>query len=130
MDTTSRTNGPPSPGFLSIPGKSNPGRTDDTLDRTSSSAHAAINTAANAAYDLSRKARPAIEQAASIAHGAVDKAVHAAAPGADWLDEQAESLDAARKELMAQTCAYVREHPLRSVGIALVAGYVFSRVVR
>ena len=45
----------------------------------------------------------------------------AAAPTADWLAEQGESLNAAQKKLVADTCSYVSANPLKSVAIAAVA---------
>ena len=122
MDTTARVNVPPATGFSSNAGS--------TVDMASASAHAAVESVASAAEELSRKSRPALEQAATIAHDAVDKAAHAAAPTADWVEQQAESLNAARKQLMADSCAYIRAHPLKSVGIAVAVGFVLSRCVR
>jgi len=31
---------------------------------------------------------------------------------------------------MADTCSYISAHPLKSVGIAVVAGYLISRFTR
>ena len=97
------------------------------LGKASSGAHAAVSSAAEA---VTRKAKPAVEQAAAMAHEVVDKASDAAAPTADWLDVQGESLNATRKRLQAQTCSYISAHPLKSIGIAVVAGFAFSRTVR
>jgi ElaB/YqjD/DUF883 family membrane-anchored ribosome-binding protein len=67
---------------------------------------------------------------AAMAHRAVDKASDAAAPTAEWLQEQGDSLNATQKKLMADTCSYVSANPLKSVGIAVVAGFVLSRFFR
>ena len=72
-------------------------------------------------------ANPAIERVATMAHQAVDRAVGAAAPTADWLGEQAEMLNARQKKLVAGTSDYVSAHPFKSIGIAVVAGFVLSR---
>ena len=64
-----------------------------------------------------------------MAHQAVDKAAGAAAPTADWLTEQGESLNATQKKLVADTCSYVSANPLKAVGIAVVAGFLLSRII-
>lgn len=103
---------------------------EDILNKASSSAHATVNSIAGAADEAARKAKPSIERVAAIAHKAVDKAAGAAAPTADWLVEQGESLNSTQKKLVAQTCGYISANPLKAVGIALVAGLVLSRIVR
>ena len=65
-----------------------------------------------------------------MAHKAVDKVAGAAGPTADWLAEQGESLNATQKKLMKDTCGYVSAHPLKSVGIAVLAGFLLSRMIR
>lgn len=106
-----------------------PNYNEGILDKASSSAHAAVNSIAVAADAAARKAKPAIEQVAAMAHQAVDKAAGAAAPTADWLAQQGESLNATQKKLFADTCSYVSANPLKSLGIAVVAGFVLSRIV-
>ena len=65
-----------------------------------------------------------------MAHQAVDKAAGAAAPTAEWLASQAETLDATQKKLVADACNYISANPLKAVGIALAAGFVLSRALR
>ena len=65
-----------------------------------------------------------------MAHQAVDKVAGAAAPAADWLTEQGESLTAAQKQLVTDTSNYIAANPLKSVAIALAAGFVLSRIIR
>ncbi len=107
----------------------NSGKGEGAINNASSSAHAAVNSLAGAADEAARKAKPAIDRVAGMAHQAVDKAASAAAPAADWLGEQGESLTAAQKKLMDDTCSYVSANPLKSVGIALVAGILLSRII-
>jgi len=64
-----------------------------------------------------------------MAHRAVDTAAGAAAPAADWLAERGESLNTTQKKLVADTCKYVSANPLKSVGIAVVAGFLLSRII-
>ena len=122
METTIRGNTPLTSG--------NSGGNEGVLNKTSSSTHAAVNSTAGAADEAARKAKPAIDRVASMAHQAVDSAAGAAAPTADWLVEQGERLNAAQKKLVADTGNYVSAHPLKSVGIAIVAGFLLSRFIR
>ena len=84
---------------------------------------------AGAVDDAARKAKPAIDQVTAKAHQAVDKAAAAAAPTAEWLSDKGESIKATQKKLMSDTCSYVSANPLKSIGIALVAGFLLSRIV-
>ena len=122
METTTRGNTPSNSGSSNKPGGG--------LGKATSSAHAAVSSIAGAADEAARKARPAIDRVAAMAHQAVDTAADAAAPTADWVTEQGASLNAAQKKLMADTCRYVSAHPLKSVGIAVVAGFLLSRLIR
>lgn len=123
MDTTIRNNNLGSPG---MPGSNSGG----ALNKASGGAHAAVDTIADAADEAARKAKPAIDKVASMAHQAVDKAVGVAAPTADWLAEQGDSLKATQKKLVSDTCTYVSAHPLKSLGFAIVAGFLIGRVLR
>lgn len=103
-------------------------RTDSNLTKASSVAHAAVDSMAGAADEAARKAAPAIGRVAAVAHQAVNRAADAAAPTADWLSEQAEMLNARQKKLVAGTSDYVSAHPFKSIGIAVVAGFLLSRI--
>ncbi len=122
MEPSARGNTPSTSGM--------PGNGEGALHMASSSAHAAVNSIAGAADEVARNARPAIDHVAAMAHQAVDKAAGAAAPTADWLAEQGESLNATQKKLVADTCSYVSANPLKAVGIAVVAGFLLSRMIR
>jgi ElaB/YqjD/DUF883 family membrane-anchored ribosome-binding protein len=71
-----------------------------------------------------------LNKATARAHGAVDQVAEAAAPAAQWLEEQSETLTANGEKLMDSTCKYVAAHPLQSLGLALAAGYLISRLTR
>src|SRR5450759_4435826 len=103
METIVRGNTP------STSGMSN--NTEGTLNKASSSAHAVVNSIAGAADQ------------------AVDKAARAAAPTTDWLTEQGESINTTQKQLVADTRNYVSANPLKAVGIAMVAGFLLSRLI-
>jgi ElaB/YqjD/DUF883 family membrane-anchored ribosome-binding protein len=65
-----------------------------------------------------------------MAHDAVDKAAAAAAPAAEWLRTQGHDLAAMEKKLVDDACKYVAANPLKSVAIALAAGFLLSRIIR
>jgi ElaB/YqjD/DUF883 family membrane-anchored ribosome-binding protein len=121
METTVRGNTPSPSGMASS--------TEGILSKASSNAHAAVNSMAGAADEARRKAKPAIDQVAAMAHQAVDKTANAAAPAADWLAERGESLNATQKKLVADTTSYVSANPLKSIAIAVAAGFLLSRIV-
>jgi hypothetical protein len=104
--------------------------TDGMLGKASTSAHATVNTIAGAAEEAARKAKPAIEHVTAMAHKAVDDMAGTAAPAADWLAEQGSNLNLAQKKVVDDTSAYISANPLKSIGIALAAGYLLSRVLR
>jgi ElaB/YqjD/DUF883 family membrane-anchored ribosome-binding protein len=71
-----------------------------------------------------------LNKAAARAHGAVDQVAGAAAPAAQWLEEQNEALTTTAEKLMDSTRKYIAAHPLQSVGLTLAAGYLISRLTR
>lgn len=121
METNIRGNTPSSSGMS--------GNTDSTWDKASSSAHAVVNSMASAGDEAAQKAKPAIDRVATMAHQAVDTAAGAAAPTAEWLAEQGQNLTAKQEKLVADTSRYVATNPLKTLGIALVAGFLLSRIL-
>ena len=103
---------------------------ESVLTKASAGAHAAVNSIAGAADEAARKAQPAIDHVAAMAHQAVDKVAGAAAPTAQWLAVKGENLNVTQKKLVADTRGYVSANPLKSVGIAAVAGFLLSRLIR
>lgn len=103
---------------------------DDVLARTTAGVHAAVNSAADAADIAACKVKPAIDQVAAMAHQAVDRAAASAAPAVDWIGEQGESLNAAQKKLVTDTSAYIAANPLKSVSVAVLAGFLLGRMIR
>jgi ElaB/YqjD/DUF883 family membrane-anchored ribosome-binding protein len=71
-----------------------------------------------------------LNRATARVHGAVDQVADVAAPAAQWLEEQGETLSATGEKLMDRTSKYVVAHPLQSLGLALAAGYLISRLTR
>ena len=108
----------------------NPPTKDGALTKTTAGAHAAVNSIADAADGAARKAKPAIDQVAAMAHQMVEKAAASAAPAVDWLGEQGENLNATQKKLVTDTSAYIAANPLMSVGVAVLAGFLIGRMIR
>jgi ElaB/YqjD/DUF883 family membrane-anchored ribosome-binding protein len=71
-----------------------------------------------------------LNKATTRVHGALDQVADAAAPAAQWLEEHGEALNASGQKLMYRTRKYVTANPLQSLGMALAAGYLISRITR
>lgn len=92
------------------------------VDKATAGAHQQIDNARNAAT-------PAVEHAAQGAHSAVDKMSGMANRSAEALDLKSEQFGEAKDELIRATQQYLKAHPMASIGIAVAAGYVLSRVL-
>ena len=90
----------------------------EAMDRIAASAHKGIDAATKAAH-------PRIDRAAAGAHSAVENADELANHAAQALDKAGEK----GQELMTAGTSYMREHPLLTLGLAVAAGYVLSRVL-
>ena len=103
---------------------------DATLHKAADRLHGAVDRLAGAADGAVRQVEPAIERAAQSVHHAVSRVADAAGPTVDWLSEHGESLNARSRKMSADTGAYVRENPWKSIGAAAIIGFVISRFVR
>lgn len=103
---------------------------DGTLHKAGMGAHRIVDKVAGAADEKARQALPAIDRAADYAHKAVDKAVTGMTPAAEWLEDQATALNTKQKKLVSDTREYVAANPLKSLGVALAAGFLISRLIR
>ena len=92
-----------------------------TTEQASSSAHEVIDR-------VSAAARPAVDRAASTAHRAVDRMAGMANQAADTLSTQGEKLKDVQAKALANSRTYVRDHPIASLGMAVAAGYLISRM--
>lgn len=99
-----------------------PSNTQNTLNSAASSAHGAVDKAAQAA-------KPAVSRAAELAHQAVDRAAGAAAPAAQWFGQQSDGLKETQDRLVSDATKYVNENPLKALAIAFVAGALISRII-
>jgi ElaB/YqjD/DUF883 family membrane-anchored ribosome-binding protein len=80
----------------------------------------------DSASNVSEKAHAGIDKVTQSAHNTVDRVVSAASSA---VDRYADSrfLHTAQ-DWKAQTCDYVRAHPMTAVGIAVAAGFLLSRL--
>jgi len=88
------------------------------VDQASARAHTVIDKVSDAA-------RPMVDRVASGAHQAVDKI----AAAAGTLGVKGEDLKDAPMRAIEQCRGYVRDNPLASIGIAIAAGFLLSRLV-
>lgn len=93
-----------------------------TTEQAASSAHHAID-------QLTNVARPAVWRTAAGAHQMVDRISGATERGAQRLERTATRLLDAEQHLVAASRGYVRENPLKTAGIALVAGFLISQLI-
>lgn len=92
------------------------------IDHASAGAHQTIDK-------MSEAARPAVDRVATGAHQIVDKLAGVAANTADSLGIKGEQLKEAQSRLTEASRDYVRENPLTSIGIAVAAGIILSRLI-
>lgn len=70
-----------------------------------------------------------IDKAANSANEAVDKVASATNQAAEALGKKGEQLKNAEQQLMEDCRVYIRDNPITSVGIAVAAGFLLSRVL-
>ncbi len=92
------------------------------VDETSSSAHEVID-------DVTKAARPAMDRVATSAHRAVDKLATVAGQAADSFGVKSDQFMKMQDQAVEQVRGYVRENPVASIGIALAAGYLLSKLL-
>jgi ElaB/YqjD/DUF883 family membrane-anchored ribosome-binding protein len=71
-----------------------------------------------------------LNKATIRAHDAVDQVADAAAPAAQWLEDEVDALVSGREKFLETTSKYIAAHPLQSLGLAIAAGYLLSRLTR
>ncbi|GAB6141622.1 hypothetical protein JCM14076_23510 [Methylosoma difficile] len=70
-----------------------------------------------------------VDNAFTAAHEAVDKIASAASHAAEALDEKGEQLKNAEHRLVDNCNGYIRSNPIASIGIAVAAGFMLSRLL-
>jgi ElaB/YqjD/DUF883 family membrane-anchored ribosome-binding protein len=69
------------------------------------------------------------EKVSHRAHEAVDKIASATNQAAEAIGEKGEQLKNAEKELVENCRSYLRDNPITSLGIAVAAGFLLSRLL-
>ena len=96
--------------------------TKERVDRLAAGAHSGIDAASEAVH-------PAIDRVASSAHRAVNSADEAASNAADAIAKAGNKASVKGEELYAASASYMREHPVFTIGVAVAAGYLLSRLM-
>jgi ElaB/YqjD/DUF883 family membrane-anchored ribosome-binding protein len=99
-----------------------PHATMEGVDRLAAGAHSGINAAAEAVH-------PAIDRMASSAHRAVNSADEAANHATDAMARAGNTAGVKGEELYAAGAGYMRDHPMFTIGMAVAAGYLLSRLL-
>ncbi len=93
------------------------------VDTVSTGAHEGVDRMSDALY-------PAVDRLAAGAHRSVEQIAAVASQAAETFGAKRMQMNDARVRVAAQCRDYVRANPLASVGLALAAGFVVSRLVR
>jgi ElaB/YqjD/DUF883 family membrane-anchored ribosome-binding protein len=70
-----------------------------------------------------------IDKTSNFAHEAVDKLAKVSYQAADALDEKSLELKTAEQRLLNNCHSYIRDNPTTSLGIAVAAGFLLSRLM-
>lgn len=92
-------------------------------------AEPAANSAHHAIDQLSDADRSAVQRTAASAHRIVDRLSGASERAAQRLEQTAARLKDAEQHLVGASSTYVREHPLKTAGVALAAGFLLSHLI-
>ncbi|MEO8133362.1 MAG: DUF883 C-terminal domain-containing protein [Betaproteobacteria bacterium] len=92
------------------------------MEAAGASMHDAIDNVASSA-------KPALDRMSAGAHQTVEKVAIAASDLAESLGVKADELKDLQDRLTEECRRYVRDNPLASVGIALAAGFLLSRLL-
>lgn len=102
--------------------QTNAGNAARGIDQAGAGVHKTIDKLADAAH-------PAVDALTSSAHRVVDKATNVANQTADTLATKGAQLNDAQAQLVNNCRDYVRTNPLTSLGFAIAAGFLLSRIV-
>jgi ElaB/YqjD/DUF883 family membrane-anchored ribosome-binding protein len=70
-----------------------------------------------------------IDEVTNYAHGAVDKMANFSNQAVDAIDEKSGQLKNAEQQMMKNCQLYIRDNPVTSLGIAVAAGFLVSRLL-
>jgi len=97
------------------------------VSEAASSAHGAVDKAATAANTAAKAITPAIDHAAALGHQTINKVENTVAPAERWVHEKTDALLAAPRNAMSDAREYIIAHPWKSVGAAVVVGILLGR---
>ncbi len=83
----------------------------------------------NEPKEAEKNIKETIDKASDYAHGAVDKIADMSYQAAEVIGEKGDQLRTAEQELVENYRNYIRECPIKSVGIAVAAGFLLSRLM-
>ena len=84
---------------------------------------------ADTAHKVVDGASSTMDRMTSGAHAAVDRTADMAARAAETLDAKGEQLKDLQAQWLKDGRAYVRDHPMQALGIAVVGGFLLSRLL-
>ncbi|TAL42514.1 MAG: DUF883 family protein [Methylovulum sp.] len=70
-----------------------------------------------------------IDKVSHSAHEAVDKIASVASQAAEAIEEKGERLKNAEQHLIEDCRGYIHDNPITSMGIAVAAGFLLSRLL-
>jgi len=104
----------------------NGGNIQHSLERGADKATVAVHEAIDSASEATH---PALDHVVANAHKTVDRVGVAAASAAGALGVKGDQLNDGGKRVIERASVYVRENPVTSLGMAVAAGYVLSRLL-
>lgn len=99
------------------------------FDGSNSVANGAANSVHNTINKAADAARPAVDRIAESAHSAVDRLATVASSAAESLSVRGAQIRDAQERVTTQARSYISAHPLATVGIAVAAGFLLSRLL-
>ena len=83
----------------------------------------------NTAKNIESNAQSMEKKLSAGAHQAVDKMAQAAAPAAEWLEDQSQNLKEFQEKSLDVTTKYLRQHPFASLGMAVASGFLLHKLI-
>ena len=91
--------------------------------------HSASVRAADTVHKVADAAGSTVDRMASSAHAAVDKTADMAAQAAETLGVKGDQLKELQEQWLEKSSAYIRDNPVKALGIAVVGGFLLSRLL-
>src|SRR5690349_12221681 len=99
------------------------------METTAKSTQPYDKTSGNGSSFGADETQSSIQRAKSSVHQAVDRIADSASQAAERLGVKADQVKEWQQTLLQNCSQYVQEKPLQSLGIAVVSGFVLSRVL-